>query len=65
MAAASQMRMLSFLLSTIAFFVSAYYVERFLENQGIPKGMTRGVLVFSISLLIAYLVSFGVDRLTS
>jgi len=58
------MRMLSFLLSTIAFFVSAYYVKRFLENQGIPKGMTRGVLVFSISLLIAYLVSFGVDRLT-
>jgi len=56
--------MLSFLLSTIAFFVSAYYVKRFLENQGIPKGMTRGVLVFSISLLIAYLVSFGVDRLT-
>jgi hypothetical protein len=59
------MRMLSFLLSTIAFFVSAYYVKRFLENQGIPKGMTRGVLVFSISLLIAYLVAFGVDRLTS
>ena len=58
------MRMLSILLSTIAFFVSAYYVKRFLENQGIPKGMTRGVLVFSISLLIAYLVSFGVDRLT-
>jgi len=56
--------MLSFLLSTIAFFVSAYYVKRFLENQGIPKGMTRGVLVFSISLLIAYLVAFGVDRLT-
>jgi len=59
------MRMLSILLSTIAFFVSAYYVKRFLENQGIPKGMTRGVLVFSISLLIAYLVAFGVDRLTS
>jgi len=58
------MRMLSILLSTIAFFVSAYYVKRFLENQGIPKGMTRGVLVFSISLLIAYLVAFGVDRLT-
>jgi len=57
--------MLSILLSTIAFFVSAYYVKRFLENQGIPKGMTRGVLVFSISLLIAYLVAFGVDRLTS
>ena len=56
--------MLSILLSTIAFFVSAYYVKRFLENQGIPKGMTRGVLVFSISLLIAYLVAFGVDRLT-
>jgi len=59
------MRMLSILLSTIAVFVSAYYVERFLENQGIPKGMTRGVLVFSISLLIAYLVAFGVDWLTS
>lgn len=57
--------MLSILLSTIAFFVSLYYVRRYLENQGIPKGMTRGVLVFSIALVIAYGVAFAVDRLTA
>ncbi len=57
--------MLSILLSTITFFASAYYAKRYLENQGIPKGMTRGVLVFSIALVIAYLVAFAVDRLTN
>ena len=55
--------MLSILLSVFAFFVSTYFVKRYLESMGIPKGMTRGVLVFAIALTIAYLVAFAVDRL--
>ena len=49
---------------TIAFFVSSYYIKRYLEDSGIPKGATRGALIFSIALAIAYLVALAVDRLT-
>lgn len=55
--------MLSLVLSTIAFFVSGYYLTRYLENTGIPKGMTRGVLVFSIALIISYVVALAADHL--
>ncbi|MBI3043879.1 MAG: hypothetical protein HYY78_13760 [Betaproteobacteria bacterium] len=57
--------MLSILLSIVAFFVSIYCVRRYLESMGIPKGMTRGALIFSIALAISYLVAFAVDRLTT
>ena len=56
--------MLSIFLSTVAFFVSSYYIKRYLEDSGIPKGATRGALIFSIALAIAYLVALAVDRLT-
>jgi len=55
--------MLSIVLSTIAFFVSRYYISRYLDNMGLPKGMTRGVLVFSIALLISYVVALAADYL--
>ena len=54
---------MSIVLSTIAFFVSTYYLRRNLEKTGIPKGMTRGVLVFSIALLISYLAALAADHL--
>jgi hypothetical protein len=55
--------MLSIVLSTIAFFVSSYYLKRYLENMGLPKGMTRGVLIFSIALMISYVVALAADHL--
>ena len=55
--------MLSLALSTIAFFVASYLIKRYLENTGIPKGITRGTLIFSLALAISYLVAIGVDRL--
>jgi hypothetical protein len=55
--------MLSLFVSTIAFFVSTYFLRRYLENMGVPKGMTRGALIFSIALLISYVVTTGVDHL--
>ena len=55
--------MLSVVLSTIAFFVSSYYIRRYLENMGLPKGMTRAVLVFSIALIISYAVALAADYL--
>ena len=55
--------MLSILLSVFAFFASIYFVRRYLESMGVPKGTTRGVLVFAIALTIAYVVAYAVDRL--
>lgn len=46
-------------ISTIVFFVAVWYFNRWLNGQGIPKGMTRGLLVF----VLAYLVSWGTGEL--
>ena len=51
--------MLNLIISTIVFFVAAWFANRYLNEQGIPKGMTRGVLVF----LLASLVSWGAGEM--
>lgn len=51
--------MLNLILSTIVFFVAAWFINRYLDTQGIPKGMTRGVLV----LVLASLVSWGAGEM--
>ena len=48
--------MLSLFISTIVFFVAAWYLNRYLDELGISRGMTRGTLV----LVLASLVSWGV-----
>lgn len=48
--------MLNLILSTVAFFVAAFFLKRYLDDQGVNKGMTRSVLV----LVLASAVSFGV-----
>ncbi len=46
-------------ISTIVFFVAVWYFNRWLNEQGIPKGMTRGLAVF----VLAYLVAWGSGEL--
>jgi hypothetical protein len=53
--------MLGLVVSTIVFFVAAYFIKRHLEEMGIPKGMTRSVSVFVLALAIAYGVAWIVD----
>ena len=45
---------ISLIVSTIAYFVAAHYIKRYLDDSGIPKGVTRSVLVFSLAALISY-----------
>jgi hypothetical protein len=52
---------LSFFLSTIAFVLAAYFIRRYLDGIGIPRSMSRGIVVFVAALLIAYGVAFLVD----
>jgi len=53
--------MISIVLSTIAFFVVSFYLRRYLDEIGVPKTMTRGLVVFTLALAIAYGVAFFVD----
>jgi predicted PurR-regulated permease PerM len=53
--------MLSIVVSTIAFFVAAYFIKRWLDNMGIPKTMTRNVVVFVAAALVSYGVAFVID----
>jgi hypothetical protein len=55
--------MLGLVVSTIAYFVAAYFIKRYLEEMGIPKGLTRGVSVFVLALAVAYGVAWIVDLL--
>jgi hypothetical protein len=41
-------------ISTLVFFMAARYLHRFLEGQGLPKGMTRGTLVFALASLVSW-----------
>ena len=41
------------IISTIVFFIAARYLHRYLEEQGLPKGMTRGILVFTLASLVS------------
>lgn len=51
--------MWNLIISTLVFFIAAWYIHRYLSEQGIPKGMTRGILVF----MIAYLASWGAGKM--
>jgi hypothetical protein len=53
--------MLSLALSTVAFFVASYASKRYLVDAGIASGITRSVLIFSIALMVSYLVEWAVD----
>lgn len=54
----------SLLVSTIAFFAASYLIKRRMDENDIPKGMTRNVTIFTLALAVAYGVGWLVDRLT-
>ena len=53
--------MLSLVLSTVAFFVASYFIKRYLEEMGIPGGMTRNIVVFVFAAAVSYGIAFLVD----
>lgn len=48
-------------ISTIAFIIAVWYIRRYLEEQGIPKGMTRGLLVFMLACMVSWGAGAAVD----
>ena len=55
--------MLALVVSTIAFFVAAFFIKRRLEEMDIPAGLTRNALVFALSLALSYVVALIVDKI--
>jgi hypothetical protein len=53
--------MWNLVISTVVFFVAAWYFHRVLEDQGIPKGMTRGLLVFVLASIVSWMSGDAVD----
>ena len=56
--------MLSFVLSTIAFFVATFFTRRHLDDMGVPRTASRSLVVFSIALGAAYACAALVDWIT-
>lgn len=46
--------MWNLIISTIVFFIAAWYIRRYLDEQGIPGGLTRGILVFAFASLVSW-----------
>ena len=42
------------IISTVVFFIAAWYLRRYLDEQGTPKGMTRGISVFALASLVSW-----------
>lgn len=53
--------MWSIVISTVAYFVASHYIKRYFDDNDIPKGMTRGVMVFCLAAGMAYGVAYLVD----
>jgi len=53
--------MLSLVVSTIVFFVASFLIKRRFEEMDLPKGMTRSLVMFSISMALAYAAAVAVD----
>ena len=43
------------IISTVVFIIAAWYLNRFFDGQGFPKGVSRRFVVF----FLAYLLSWG------
>jgi uncharacterized membrane protein YjfL (UPF0719 family) len=54
---------LSLVVSTIVYFIASYYIKRQLDENQIPKSMTRGFVIFCLALGISYAVASLIDWL--
>jgi hypothetical protein len=55
--------MLSFVLSTAAFFVVAYFLNRHLDGMGLDHSMSRKILVGTVATIISIGSGWAIDKL--
>ncbi len=49
--------MADLILSTVVFFAAAWWLRRYLDDQGIPQGMTRNLMVLVIATTLSFAAS--------
>ena len=49
------------IISTIVFVIAAWWIRRWLDEQGLPKGITRGLLVFVMAYVLAWAAGALID----
>lgn len=47
--------------STVAFFVAAYYIKRWAEDMDLPRGTVRNAVIFTLALAASYLAQAAID----
>jgi hypothetical protein len=57
--------LLTFFVSTFAFFIGGYFIRRYLDDIGIERTFGRGVIVFFLALALSYGVAFVIDGVVS
>ena len=55
--------MWNLIISTMVFFIAAWYINRILDEQQLPGGTTRGVLVFVLASMLSWGAGELVDRI--
>lgn len=53
--------LLNLFVSTVAFFIAVWYLRRYLDEQGIPRGATRSILVFTLASVVSWMAGEAVD----
>jgi hypothetical protein len=53
--------MLTFVLSTIVFFMATFFARRYLRRHGVPRTTSRSIVVFVVALGAAYACAALVD----
>jgi VIT1/CCC1 family predicted Fe2+/Mn2+ transporter len=53
----------SLIVSTLAFFVASYFIKRWMDDNDIPKGMTRSATIFVLALGVSYGIGWLVEHL--
>lgn len=47
--------------STVVFFVAAWYLHRYFDEQDLPRGLTRTVLVIVLAAMVSWASGSAVD----
>jgi hypothetical protein len=53
--------MISIITSTIVFYIISVYLKRYLDDMAIPKGFTRGIIIFTVAAFGSWMVGAGID----
>lgn len=53
----------SLIVSTVVFLLASHFVRRWMDDNDIPKGITRSVTVLTVALALAYGAGWIVNRI--